>query len=332
MKKKRFVKRISDSFSEIFKNYPINLSVSNSNLFDPSVGDQMPIFLTNNKPGESFLNTNEIKVYNLITSRIVSTVLPPCEKVDVKIVAENNGHTFQCQLELYKSLGWRVLYQQRTKDESLISALQKLKHEATLKHESSAMVEMAPSSPPAPFTEAKIVSELIYDEKTKFFETSNRSYILDRLISSGFLEKKRRVLSVTDKGKTLINFLREANSLLISPQLNHSLEERMESLAEGRESEEEFFDFLRHTTKKIVEQIDSVDLSKPIFEAKKYKKAYFLWYDENKERFKEENKEASPLQLREFISAKWRSLKKSEKEPYLLLEKKLKEENEKSIN
>src|SRR5919112_5781049 len=82
---------------------------------------------------------------------------------------------------------------------------------------------------------------------------ATRAATIERLLKVGYLEREKKVLVPTEKGRALIGLLGE--SPLSSPELTARWEERLASMERGTEKRPGFITDIKGFTTKLVEEV-----------------------------------------------------------------------------
>jgi DNA topoisomerase-1 len=178
---------------------------------------------TGNKPGR--LKPEEMKVYNLITHRFLSSLGEPSVKAKTKVDVDVNDHLFYMKGEEMGDPGWTVYYQPyiRTKETQLpalnVGQIIPNTKLSTRRHY---------TKPPSRFTTSSLVRKM---EDEGIGTKATRSNIVDTLYRRDYI--RGQSVSITDLGSNVIEALAEYSPDIIDVELTRSLESRLEGIQSG---------------------------------------------------------------------------------------------------
>jgi DNA topoisomerase-1 len=178
------------------------------------------IYPTGNKPGR--LKPEELKVYDLITRRFLSSMGKPSVKTKSTIEVYVNNHLFLMKGEEVVDPGWIIYYQPYTrKKEVQIPALKNGEIIPITKLSTRRQY----TKPPSRFTSSSLTRKMEVEEiGTK----TTRSNIVDTLYRRGYISGQS--ISITDLGSNVIEELVEYSPDIIDVEFTRSLEERLERI------------------------------------------------------------------------------------------------------
>ncbi len=244
---------------------------ANKSFVDNSkVSDHHAIIPTEERVIYSNLNENEKKIYGLVIRRFLSLMMPAYEYEQTTIIARINGETFTARGKRVLSLGWKEIYQRYNyeedegdEDQSLpkISKGEKLKIKRIRETQGE-------TNPPAPFNEGTLLQAMenpvrfmseedkglkkIIGETGGIGTVATRADIIEKLFNTFLMEKRGKDIFVTSKGKQLLEIVPEE---MKSPTLTAEWEEKLEKIAKGKLSKEEFISEMKDYSKEIVNEI-----------------------------------------------------------------------------
>lgn len=123
------------------------------------------------------------------------------------------------------------------------------------------------TSPPKPFTEATLLSAMEhagqenYDDDTEkkgLGTPATRAGIIEGLVNHGYVERKGKQITSTEKGKNLINVVPNE---VKSPMLTAEWEMQLQSMEHGKYRKDEFMNNIISFVKEICQKYSSVDES-----------------------------------------------------------------------
>lgn len=212
-------------------------------------------------------NDLEKQVFNAIMLRFKAIFKPPYvyDTVNIILVSETKEKFFATEKN-EKQLGYRELYQ---KDKALLSAKLPKKGEVL-----SAVLEINPcvTKAPASYTTGSLIlamekaGKLIEDEelreqiKTCGIGTSaTRANIIEKLAAKKYIEiDRKQKITPTETGKQIIPIVEKVDKMLISPEKTADMEQRLEKIAEGRVSKEEYTQYINQYITDAVNTIKGV--------------------------------------------------------------------------
>ena len=228
---------------------------------DKKVTDHHAVIPTRNLQGAdlSGLPVGEKAVLELVALRLLCAVAQPYTFTETAVVVECAGAEFTAKGRTVKQLGWRALdaaYRAGLKNaepdkETEDKALPELSEGQTLPL-SGAAVKEGKTTPPKHFTEDTLLSametagkdDMPEDAERKGLGTpATRAGILEKLVSTGFLERKKSKKTVqllpSHDAVSLITVLPEQ---LQSPLLTAEWEYRLGEIERGELAPEDFMD------------------------------------------------------------------------------------------
>lgn len=137
------------------------------------------------------------------------------------------------------------------------------------------------TSPPKPLTEGTLLGKM---EKHSLGTPATRAEIIEKLIKSELMERTNSGLSVSAKGKQLLDLV---NPSLVTPELTEKWEKSLEAIASGQQKSQLFLKDIEEDTKKLVREIKQSEKNIKIFPLRKnvqivaqtYGKKYERWED-----------------------------------------------------
>lgn len=212
------------------------------------VSDHYAIIPTRTLAGAdlSGLPTGETSILSLIAARLLCAVGDSCITAETTATLDCKGHTFTAKGKTVTAPGWK-----ETEHRSLAALKQKPedKPEAVLPELSEgqtfenvrAAVKEGFTSPPKHFTEDTLLSAMenagaeefaeIPDAERKGLGTpATRAGIIEKIVKTGFVERKNKQLLPTEKGVNLIGILPK---MIKSPALTAEWEAKLKQVEHG---------------------------------------------------------------------------------------------------
>ena len=119
------------------------------------------------------------------------------------------------------------------------------------------------TSPPKPLTEGTLLGKM---EKHSLGTPATRAEIIEKLIKSELMERTNSGLSVSAKGKQLLDLV---NPSLVTPELTEKWEKSLEAIASGQQKSQLFLKDIEEDTKKLVREIKQSEKNIKIFPLRK---------------------------------------------------------------
>ena len=211
----------------------------------------------------SALPLGEREVLRLVSLALLRAVCPPYRYAETAVVVECAGHIFSAKGKVLLDAGWRA-YAELPQDAALPDGLtegMELPVEAV-------RVKTGKTAPPKHFTEDSILAsmetagagDMPEDAERKGIGTpATRAAILEKLVSSGLVERKKakKITSLlpTQAGSSLVTVLPEA---LQSPLLTAEWEQRLGEVERGTLAPEDFMDGIAALVRDLVRDYQPV--------------------------------------------------------------------------
>ena len=251
---------------------------------DKKVTDHHAVIPTRNlKDADlSALPAGEKAVLELVALRLLCAVAQPHIYSETVVIAACAGGEFTAKGKTVKHPGWKALedaYRAKMKDaepkkDGAEKALPELTEGQTLSV-SAAIVKEGKSSPPQHFTEDTLLAamenagkeDMPDDAERKGIGTpATRSGIIEKLVSSGFVERRKSKkitnLLPTSTGTALITVLPEQ---LQSPQLTAEWEHRLKEIERGEIAPDSFMDGIAAMLNELVQTYKPIPGAEVLF-------------------------------------------------------------------
>lgn len=219
------------------------------------------------------LPAGERAVLELVALRLLCAVAQSHEYTETAVTLECAGHSFSAKGRMVVNPGWRALMEAyhsgKSENESAdaAKALPPVDEGQTFMVGSTAVKE-GKSTPPKHYTEDTLLSamevagakEMPEDAERKGLGTpATRAAILEKLVATGFVERKKSKKTVslipTHAGISLITVLPEQ---LQSPLMTAEWEHRLKEIERGEESPETFMQGIRDMVCELVKTYKTV--------------------------------------------------------------------------
>lgn len=219
----------------------------------------------------SELDSDERNLYDLIARRFLAVLYPPCRREQVTIVTEAAGERFYSSGSSAKEYGWRAVTSKISEKDSDSDALpeQQLlaQHNGSIKDIRSCRINGSKTKPPSRYTDATLLTAM--ECAGKFIDNeelresikqgglgtpATRAEIIEKLVSTSYIERHGKEFVPTSKGMQLINLVPEN---LKSPELTAEWELKLSGISQGREDRDEFISGIRKSAASLVDEISS---------------------------------------------------------------------------
>ena len=200
------------------------------------------------------LPVGERNILLLVCCKLLCAAAEPFVYEAVTATFDCGGHTFTAKGKQVLSQGWRAIQEvfrsslkEKPEDEDAEGVLPALTEGQVFEPVSASVTEHF-TSPPKPYTEDTLLSAMenagkedMPDEAERkgLGTPATRAAIIEKLVSGGFVERKGKNLIPTKAGVNLVTVLPE---LLTSPKLTADWEQRLNEVAKGQASPEDFMD------------------------------------------------------------------------------------------
>ena len=246
------------------------------------------------------LPVGERNILLLVCCKLLCAAAEPFVYEAVTATFDCGGHTFTAKGKQVLSQGWRTIQEvfrsslrEKPEDEDAEHDLPALTEGQVFEPVSASVTEHF-TSPPRPYTEDTLLSAMENAGKEDITEDAERrglgtpatrAAIIEKLVSGGFVERKGKNLIPTKAGVNLVTVLPE---LLTSPKLTADWEQRLNEVAKGQASPEDFMDGIEAMATELVRKYSHISedgqklfqperetvgicprCSKPVYEGKK---------------------------------------------------------------
>jgi DNA topoisomerase-3 len=233
---------------------------------DAKVTDHHAIVPTGKKLSGD-LPPDEARVYDLVARRFLAVFFPAARFENTTVVTEVRGETFLSKGRVVLEAGWRALYPdgvggKKEKEPPVLPPISVGQEWSVTK----VAVKEGETKPPPRYSEAALLGAMetagkfVEDEELRqamkesgLGTPATRAAIIERLIKVGYVEREKKILVPTEKGRALISLLKE--SQLASPELTASWEERLARMEKGAERRPEFMADINGFATALVEEV-----------------------------------------------------------------------------
>ena len=216
------------------------------------------------------LPVGERNILLLVCCKLLCAAAEPFVYEAVTATFDCGGHTFTAKGKQGLSQGWwaiqevfRSSLKEKPEDEDAEGVLPALTEGQVFEPVSASVTEHF-TSPPRPYTEDSLLAamenagkeDMPDDVERKGLGTpATRAAIIEKLVSGGFVERKGKNLIPTKAGVNLVTVLPE---LLTSPKLTADWEQRLNEVAKGQASPEDFMDGIEAMAAELVRKYSHI--------------------------------------------------------------------------
>ncbi|ANU39810.1 DNA topoisomerase III [Flavonifractor plautii] len=216
------------------------------------------------------LPVGERNILLLACCKLLCAAAEPFVYEAVTAAFDCGGHTFTTKGKQVLSQGWRAIQEvfrsslkEKPEDEDDEGVLPALTEGQVFEPVAASVTEHF-TSPPKPYTEDTLLSAMenagkedMPDEAERkgLGTPATRAAIIEKLVSGGFVERKGKNLIPTKAGVNLVTVLPE---LLTSPKLTADWEQRLNEVAKGQASPEDFMDGIKAMAAELVRKYSHI--------------------------------------------------------------------------
>jgi len=197
------------------------------------------------------LPPEEAALYKMVAQRFVAIFYPPAEYLDTERITKIEADHFKSRGRVVLKPGWTVVYgadaqedDDAEKEDQTVPAVEAGERPPALQ----VLVVAEKTKPPPPYTEATLLSamegagQIISEEELRkamsergLGTPATRAAIIEGLLNSEYLERKKKDLHATPKGIALITRLKGLSlDSLCSPQLTGEWELKLRLMEQGK--------------------------------------------------------------------------------------------------
>ena len=228
------------------------------------------------------LPVGERNILLLVCCKLLCAAAEPFVYEAVTATFDCGGHTFTAKGKQVLSQGWRAIQEvfrsslkEKPEDEDAEGVLPALTEGQVFEPVSASVTEHF-ASPPKPYTEDTLLSAMenagkedMPDEVERrgLGTPATRAAIIEKLVSGGFVERKGKNLIPTKAGVNLVTVLPE---VLTAPKLTADWEQRLNEVAKGQASPEDFMDGIEAMAVELVRKYSHIsEDGKKLFQPEK---------------------------------------------------------------
>ena len=232
------------------------LKLSRAYVDKTRLSDHHGILPTGKRPPANLVGPTR-QIYDLVVARFVAIFLPDHEVENTTILLDIGGATFQAKGAEVLVMGWKVVEPRKGPVQKgadgkweQLKKLPDVKKGQTVHIDKMELLEKE-TTPPKRYTDATLLSamknagrEVEDDELAEAMKDSGlgtpatRAEIIEKLIRTGLAQRRKKVLSPTGKGMSLIGAV---SGPLRSPELTGSWEQKLKRVEQGRHDVGDFY-------------------------------------------------------------------------------------------
>lgn len=208
---------------------------------DAKVTDHHGLIPTEQRPRYEKLTADEQKIYNMIVTRFLGLFAEAHKSKQTKVTVAFGKELFVFNQSKVEVAGWK-----QEKEERMTATVNWQKGMVI---PANFTINKELTSPPKPLTEGTLLGGM---EKHSLGTPATRAEIIEKLIKSELMERTNSGLSVTPKGKQLLELV---NPSLVTPELTEKWEKSLEAIANGKQKSAVFLQDIETDTKRLVNEI-----------------------------------------------------------------------------
>ena len=178
---------------------------------------------------KKFLSNDEYKLYKLIYSRALASLMAPAKTLNTTVIFDNNNYQFKVNGQIITFDGYLKVYgeYEDTKDQ----VLPKFSVNDKLKTDDISSTQHF-TQPPARYTEAKLIKDL---EELGIGRPSTYATIIDTIKKRGYVDIVEKKFIPTDIGFEITDKLQMGFSNIINVEYTANMESELDKIAEGNQ-------------------------------------------------------------------------------------------------
>lgn len=234
------------------------------------VSDHHAIIPTEQYPQLEHMTLEERKIYDMVVKRFLAVLYPAYEYEQTAIEVEIGGQLFTAKGNIVKKAGWKEVYDNSYDDGEEESSDVISVNQGDVLTLSQLTMKEGKTKPPAPFTEATLLSAM--ENPVKYMESrdkediktlgetgglgtvATRADIIEKLFNSYLLEKKGKDIYITAKAKQLLELV---PADLKKPELTADWERKLQKIAKGSLRRDAFMKDIKTYTNELIDEIKS---------------------------------------------------------------------------
>ena len=252
---------------------------------DKKVSDHHAIIPTEQSVNLRDLEYGERKIYEMVVSRFLAVLMPPCEYQQTEVTAVCQGEKFTLRGQILQKYGWQEIKKIQKEAGFEVEEESEEENDFGFEQEEAEIFDFSKgqkivftdgkiirgkTKPPVPFTEATLLAAM--ENPVKYMESSDRKLrqtlgetgglgtvatradIIEKLFHSFMIEKREKYIYLTSKGRQVLDL---APKGLTSPELTAKWEQELADIAGGKANKKDFEAKIRAYTVDIVKDIQA---------------------------------------------------------------------------
>lgn len=254
--------KIEDYKKLLDVSFETNLDASTKYVDNKKVEEHYALIPTRTLPNLEKLNEEEKNIYLEVLRTTLASFHEPCLVSETIIITDINGLDFRTKGNIITQKGWKSLFPTKNKKTDILPDLQKgdnLNAFVSLK--------TGETKHPSRYTEGQLIKAMktagkyvddkedvsILKEIGGIGTGATRSDIIERIKSQGYIESKKNLLYVTEKGEVLCEAI--SNTLLASPEMTAKWELYLQKISKGEGSYNEFITQIKNFIEQMIKAI-----------------------------------------------------------------------------
>lgn len=178
---------------------------------------------------KKYLTNDEYKLYKLIYSRALSSLMAPAKTLNTTVILDNNNYQFKVTGQIITFDGYLKVYSEYedTKDQVL-----PVFKKNDILNTNDISSEQHFTNPPARYTEAKLIKEL---EELGIGRPSTYATIIDTIKKRGYVSIEDKKFIPTEVGIEITDKLQLGFKDIINVEYTAAMENDLDKIAEGNE-------------------------------------------------------------------------------------------------
>lgn len=235
---------------------------------DNKITDHTAIIITSTPADFKSLSENEKQIYLMVARRTLAIFFLNSITKKVEIITSCQNETFLTKGSIILTQGWKRILKDEQEENNILPNVQE-GQEVIL--DDINLLEKE-TSPPKRFTEGDLlsamenVSKRIADEELKEAMTgkglgtpATRAGMIERLINVGYVERKKKLLVPTEKGKYLISIV---SGEMANPETTAEWEYNLLEIERGTYSDRKFLNNIKQYTLNVVNEVKAMEITK----------------------------------------------------------------------
>lgn len=244
----------------------IGLNIDSRVIDNSKVSDHHAIIPTKDiqKSADMDLTADEKAVLDLVIKRFFLVFEQPYIYNETAYIFDIEGSAFKLNVKEPVSLGWKAYIGEKDEESKEVTAYK----EGDTFTVDSIEIKDCETVPPKPFTESTLLSAMenvdkrIEDKELKQYvkarglgTTATRAAIIENLIGKGFINRDKKALRSTEKGRYLIAHIPEA---IKSVEMTAEMESKLVAVENGEEDPQAVIE----SAKNLIREVMSIEKSK----------------------------------------------------------------------